>query len=448
MYSGGEASGTNLKGEGTNQVVTQKGLALGTVVSSGAREVVENGGIASGTTVTNGGTLVIEAGGSASFDVISRGGTIDLPGLAYSVGGFATVDLANELNIVQGGDTVTVQLSGFYLGEVFQLNPEPNGGAGTVVTLEGAVVLPSRTLSWLGAAGPNFANAASWQDLTDGLALAAAPPNAADTVEFIAGGGAISGSGTAAALTFGGSGSWEVSSAAILGPASLCATTAVTVSLGGSGALLIDDGASVNGQGQSDSISGASGGLASVIVDGAGSAWRSTGELLIGGRGGGVLTIRNGASAGAAAAGSLQAMVLGAGGDGTLLVTDAGSRVTLAGRLDVGQDGAGTLTVSNQATLQTGDAAATDPSDGLDIAPFAGGPGAVTITGAGSVLLNNGRFVIGDAAMGSLLINAGATVSTASGGSSASGERRGNRQLRGRHRLIGQGLRVRDRTGW
>ena len=294
------------------------------------------------------------------------------------------------------------------------------GTAGTISDLDtmvlGAIGLREatgaqspRTLSWVGASGASFATAAAWDDLTDLLNPAQSAPNATDTAEFVTSGGTMTGSGTASALEFGGNASWNVTSGA-----SLSAAAAVTVGEGGTGVLLVNGGASVNGLGTSDSISGAAGSAASVTVDGGGSTWKSAGELIVGNSGGGAVTVSNGASLGASASGTLPAMALGlsAGGVGSLLVTGTGSAVTLTGQLDVGQSGSGTLTIANQATLHTGNDAALDPSEGLDIAQLSGGSGAAAVSGTKSLLANIGRFVVGDAGLGSLSISGGATVTT------------------------------------
>ena len=195
---------------------------------------------------------------------------------------------------------------------MFQTAPEPDGGTGTVVTLLGQKKQDaplSRTLAWTGAQGTGFATAADWNDLTNGLNPALTAPGAADTAEFPSGGGAITGSGTAAALDFGGVASWLLTSGA-----SLSASNAVTVGFGGTGAVLVNDGAGLDGLGAADAISGAAGETASVTVDGVGSTWNSAGELIVGAAGGGDLTISNAAHLTAAAAGALPALELGATG--------------------------------------------------------------------------------------------------------------------------------------
>lgn len=154
-----------------------------------------------------------------------------------------------------------------------------------------------------------------------------------------------------------------------------------------------------------------------MTVDGTGSTWNSTGELIVGDRGAGSLTISNAARVNAAAGGSLPAMALGASadGEGSLLVTGPGSRATFVGQLNVGEAGRGTFTISNTGTVSASNDSGLDPSEGLDIAQLAGGSGEATVTGAHALLNNVGRFVVGDAGLGSLSIEAGATVITAPG---------------------------------
>ena len=405
VYAGGTASGTVVNSGGGEYVYTG-GTAVGTVLHDDGNQALYVGGEASGTVVSGGGTLTINPGAIANFTGVSRGGSIDFPNLVYSSGGSATVNGTGLLTVTEGASTGTLQLSGLYLGEAFTTAKENGAETGTVVTL----TEPPRTLAWTGARDANFANAADWTDLTNGLSPALNPPNETDTAVFLTSGSPIDGSGTAAALDFGGSAAWQVTSGA-----NLTAATNITVGLGGAGSVLINDGASIDGLGASDDISGASGKSASVTVDGAGSSWRSAGELIAGDAGAGGLTLSNGASLNATAAGSLPAMALGisAGGDGSLLVTGLGSTAVLLGQLNIGEAGDGMLAITNQGTVRTGDDAAVDPSAGFDIARLTGGSGRATVSGAKSLLTNVGRFVAGDSGLGSLSITAGATVTTA-----------------------------------
>ena len=251
------------------------------------------------------------------------------------------------------------------------------GTAGIVSNLDtgvlGAIglranIVSPRTLAWTGAQGTDFATAADWNDNTNALNPALAAPVAADVVQFLAGGGTVTGSGTVAALQFGGPAPWDVASGA-----SLSATKGVTVGQGGTAALLVKGGASINGLGPSDIISGAAGSAGLVTVDGTRSGWKSAGELTVGDVGGGSLTISNSASVSAAATALVSAMVLGAGagGNGTLLVTGAGSRARLVGQLNVGASGTGSLTVAQQATVVSG-GSTLSPGQGIDIGQAGG----------------------------------------------------------------------------
>jgi collagen type I alpha len=402
VYTGGQANGTVISSGGAMNVYAG-GTASGTVVLFGGTETIDLGGFAIGTEVSAGGMLVVGSGGSASATLVHRNGTIDLPDLAFS-GGTAAVDGADLLTVTEGAQSTTLQLVGTYAGEHFQTAPDNE--TGTLLTL----VEPARTLAWAGAKDTLFGNAADWNDLTNVLNPAAFPPNETDTVQFLTSGGTITATGTAATLQFGGNASWNVASGA-----SLAAVSAVTVGQGGVGALLINGGASISGLGVADTISGAASLAASVTVDGTGSVWKSTGELVVGDAGTGTLSVTNAGSAAAAAAGGLPAMALGAsaGGNGALLVSGLGSAATLLGQLNVGQAGGGTLTVGNQGTVRTGNITSPDPSEGLDIAQQTGGSGQATVGGSKSLLANIGRFVVGDAGLGSLSIAAGGTVTTA-----------------------------------
>src|SRR5580658_8545723 len=345
IYHGGEASGAVVVSDG-GEYVYSGGVASAAVVRNGGTQFVFSMGVASGGVISGGGTVVVDQGGTVSFATVSPGGAIDFPGLPYS-GGSATISGSDVLTVFEGNAKATVQLAGLYKGESFVTSEEPDPNDGTVVTL----VEAPRTLLWTGAANTNFAVAANWDDLTNAEDPAANPPNATDTVEFLTSGGTIAGTGTVSALEFGGTEAWNVTSAA-----NLTAISSVTAGAGGAGSVSINDGASVNGTGAVDDISGTSGGGASVTVDGAGSTWRSAGELIVGGTGTGFLTISGAGSLSASAAGSLPAIALGAAGSGTgsLLVTGAGSRATLTRQLNVGEAGDGDLTISNQGTVQTG----------------------------------------------------------------------------------------------
>ncbi|MSP02903.1 MAG: hypothetical protein EXR07_17950, partial [Acetobacteraceae bacterium] len=399
LYPGGIARGTIVRSLGS-QVIFTSGTASGTVVSSGGFAVVSKGGSLTSGVVSSGGVAMIFSGGTASFTAVSRGGTIDLPDLVFSSGGTVVPDPGSGLlSIIEGGNTIQLQLAGTYTGEFFQVAADT--GTGTLLTLAAS----PRSMVWTGSNGTSFANATDWNDITNSLNPALSAPDSADTAQFLTIGGAITGAGTAAVLQFGGAALWNVTSGANLNAAS-----SVIVGTGG-GELLINGGASINGLGTSDQISNAA-----ATVDGAGSAWKSTGELFVGTTGIGNLTISNSASLAAAATASLPALVLGSssGGDGTLLVTGTGSRATLVGQLNVGQAGGGHLRIAAQGTVLTGGATLA-PSQGIEVGQSAGAAGDITVTGTQSLLSNTGQFIVGDAGFANLSILAGGTVITAPG---------------------------------
>ena len=76
------------------------------------------------------------------------------------------------------------------------------------------------------------------------------------------------------------------------------------------------------------------------------------------------------------------------------------------------------MLVESGGALTTGSSSAS-VSSGFIIANVAGSEGDVTVTGAGSTLTNTGSFIVGDAAVGSMLIENGGAVTTS--GSSGDG---------------------------
>jgi T5SS/PEP-CTERM-associated repeat protein len=204
-----------------------------------------------------------------------------------------------------------------------------------VASLAPAGTIVPRTLVWSGAIDTNFANQQNWNDSTNSLSPAGAPPDSADTAVVVGFGGTIAGTGSVDALVFGGADTWALSSTA-----SLVASSGLIVGLGGSATLTVDAGASISSQGIQDIVTGASGQLASVTVDGAGSSWNSAGELVVGNNGAGAFPVSNqgtvisGGNSGSPGGGLT--MALGAGSSSAVTVTGAGSAIVNAGQLSIG----------------------------------------------------------------------------------------------------------------
>ena len=290
---------------------------------------------------------------------------------------------------------------------------------------------------WTGATGTDLGTAGNWSPV--------AVPTATETLIFdTQTGGILTGTANGMNADFGGTGVWLMQGATLslagetLSPTSVVALTengnlavtggsiaaagSIDIETGTGQSMSVLGGAQINAQGLSLGLGGGESGVLS--VSGVGTSIQNTGSsgsAEVGGGGSGQVTVSGGASFSAIVLGSVPAMTLGAstGGTGALTVTGLGSQATLTGQLTVGEAGGGSLLVSNQGTVLTGNDAAVDPSEGFDEAQLAGGAGRATVTGTKSLLSNSGRFVVGDAGLGSLSILAGATVTTAPGAGSS-----------------------------
>ena len=140
-----------------------------------------------------------------------------------------------------------------------------------------------------------------------------------------------------------------------------------------------------------------------VTVSGAGSTWTNSGTIVVGGLGTGTLTIQNGGTVNSAGGGSVG---LAAGSTGTVTVTGPGSTWsnTPGGGLSIGAFGTGTLTIANGGTVINNTAFAANIGTG------AGSQGTVTVTGAGSTWSNSSGVNIGNLGTGTLTVADGGSV--------------------------------------
>ena len=128
----------------------------------------------------------------------------------------------------------------------------------------------------------------------------------------------------------------------------------------------------------------------------------------------GYMTVSQGATARSGSTGTTYAALQvgsGAPSEGTLTIADAGSTFTAAGEAIVGVNGKGHVLIESGGALTTG-STSSSASSGFIIADIAGSEGDVTVTDTGSKLTNTGSFIVGDAAVGSMLIENGAAVTT------------------------------------
>jgi T5SS/PEP-CTERM-associated repeat protein len=245
--------------------------------------------------------------------------TIDDLGLfLYHSDGVLIASSASTSGNVQQID-ISPDVGGSYVLEV-QLRGSVVGTVSDTYALAFAVTHLDRTLTWTGDGGStSFGEATNWNDDTGGSMSAQTPPNPTDTVEFNSSGGAVTGTGTVAAMNVGsaGSGVLEVSAGATL----------VTGSL--------DAGVIASAVGQ-------------IGIVGPRTMLTVTGVATIADQGTGVLSVLSGATFVATS------LTVGAqtGSSGVLVVSGSGSVVNLSGALNVGTSlGTGDLTVGPGAAV-------------------------------------------------------------------------------------------------
>jgi T5SS/PEP-CTERM-associated repeat protein len=163
----------------------------------------------------------------------------------------------------------------------------------------------------------------------------------------------------------------------------------------GTGRLTIQTGGTLADS--SGTVGNLPGGLGTVTVTGAGSNWSNSGGIVVGGQGMGTLTIQDGGVVNSGGGGSVG---LSAGSTGTVTVTGPGSGWFNGpgGGLNIGSFGSGTLVIANGGTVFNFTAFAANIGNG------AGSQGTVTVTGAGSSWINSSGLNIGNSGTGTLTI--------------------------------------------
>ncbi len=174
----------------------------------------------------------------------------------------------------------------------------------------------------------------------------------------------------------------------------------LSVGNGGAGTMTVQNGGAVNLAGSQVVVGAAAGSVGNLTVTGNGSTFAAGTGFVIGSAGTGTLTL----SAGGKANGS--SGMIGSSGSGTVLVDGAGSKWLLTGNLMVANLGTGVLNITNGGAVSSGSA-----NLGFD----AGSTATVTVAGTGSQWTNTGALVIGDLGSGSLAISGGGLVSNADG---------------------------------
>lgn len=147
---------------------------------------------------------------------------------------------------------------------------------------------------------------------------------------------------------------------------------------------------------------GVPGTRAEIRVDGAGSAWESTGTIAVGLNDIGLLDVRNGATV-SSVGGIIGRDINVEGNAGVVRIDGAGSQWNMSGPLAIGAEGRGRLEVGNQGAVGAG---------ATVLGSHAGGVGELLVDGAGSRLNNSDLIVVGQVGQGSAIVRNSATVSS------------------------------------
>ncbi len=117
-------------------LLLDEGLTNGVVLQAGSIEQVIDVSRANATLVDSGADLQVESGATTSATTIMAGGTMDLTSFLCAQGGSATLNAVDQLIVVEGYQTETIQLAGNYTGEAFHVAAD--SGSGTLITVSAA----------------------------------------------------------------------------------------------------------------------------------------------------------------------------------------------------------------------------------------------------------------------------------------------------------------------
>ncbi len=363
---------------GNATIINNSDLTFSTFSTAGSATITngvssdlrfDNFSTAGSATITNSGNISFLQDSTADGAAISNnsGAVVDFSGsdgparddrlTAGSIAGGGLFELGvNELTV--GGDNLSTEVSGVILGTGSLVKV----GAGTL-TLSGNATLSGTTV--------------------DGgtLAVNGGTLNASNTI--IVG----SSAGSSGMLSFGAGGA--------------ATTLNLAVGLSGTGTLVVQNGGTLTDFG--GLVGDLTGSQGMATVSGAGSTWTSTNTFQVGAGGTGALTVEAGGTVNSGGGGSVG---LSAGSTGSVTVTGPGSAWNNGpgGGLNIGSFGAGALTISNGGIVSNNTAFTANIGEG------AGSQGAVTVTGAGSTWSNSSGVNIGDFGTGALTIADGGVV--------------------------------------
>lgn len=396
--TGAGTTWTNSDGGGNGQnIVGNDGIGTFNVYN-GATVTVDAGTFV-GANATGTGTINISGTGSTwtASQITLLGGN------SLSDGGRGTINVSDGGRYVAHNQTVI----GFKHGGVGNFNV--TGGATVTVDSNAVVNLgffsdAIGTLTVSGA-GSRWDASAGGDMYVGGNAGGLAPAGGTGTVNVLAGGAlTMQGAMYLGRGSSGGNGTLNVSGAG--STVSLTtATESLFVGYTGVGALSIGNGGQVTNDGIAY-LGFSAGSTGTAIIDGAGSSWTSNGLVtIIGGNDGsaaggtGTVTVQNG---GTLNTGQARLGFDSAGtAAGTVTVTGSNSRWN-ASDIYVGYSGNGALNISSGGRV--------DASGVVSIGECSCTTGTVSVTGAGSLLTVAGNLTVGDIGDGTLSVSDGGRV--------------------------------------
>ncbi|MBL8892109.1 MAG: hypothetical protein JNL67_19190 [Planctomycetaceae bacterium] len=193
----------------------------------------------------------------------------------------------------------------------------------------------------------------------------------------------------------------------VTGVGSKWTTSALTVGAGGTGTLAVQNGGGVfSSHGTiSGYVHSTSGNHGIVAIEGTGSHWMISGDLIVGNSGHGFMDVKAGGEV-ASVDGTVGSSGMSGAGNGAVTVQDVGSKWSNSGLLTIGGAGNGALNL-----LMGGEASSVNGVIGAN----ASVSGTALVTGLGSNWLNSGLLTIGISGNGSLNIESGGSVNSGSG---------------------------------
>ncbi|CAN7751283.1 autotransporter outer membrane beta-barrel domain-containing protein [Variovorax sp. LjRoot175] len=384
-------------------VATSSNIVVGNVSGSAGTVTVDGSGStltgASGLTVGNAGAgnLAISNGAavvSGGTSATTFGNISGSTGIVTVAGSGSTLTISNGWLVVgdSGSSTLSVTDGGAVNGTTVILGAS-NSGSGTVAVDGAGSSLSGTGTLVVGLSGTGSLAVTNGADVSFGTGMFIS--NRAGST------GAVTVDGAGSTLAMGTGGLW--------------------VGVAAPGTLTLSNGAALTSAGTDIASSAASGGSSVTVQSGA--TWTDTAGIAIGSDSAGHVAILTG---GQASTTSLLAGIRSGGGGSSVTVDGTNSSLNISGGMLIGAGGDASLLVSDGATARTASLSVGNAAIGTATVSAAGtlisgstvlgqtsaGTGTVTVTGPGSNWTNGGTLLVGDAGNGALLVEDGATLTS------------------------------------